>query len=115
MAEMGIVSVKVLTEDHEYAIRALALVMQKARDENPCGDLYRTIDTPRLIKMLDQNIAELKIAIEYDNDVTDKIADCANYLSFILHNYVALHNQQATNGPSSCDCAECVAERNRVI
>lgn len=64
----------------------LALAMEKARGENPRGDLYRTIPTPKLLAMLKQNIAEVELAFEFDNDVEDKLADAGNYLGFLLHN-----------------------------
>ena len=60
--------------------------MERARDENPRGDLYRTIPTPKLLAMLKQNIAEVELAFEFDNDVEDKLADAGNYLAFLLHN-----------------------------
>jgi len=70
------------------ATELLATAMERARDENPRGDLYRTIPTVRLIAMLKQNVAELELAFGFDNDVEDKIADVANYCGFLLHNRV---------------------------
>jgi hypothetical protein len=68
------------------ATELLAAAMERARDENPRGDLYRTIGTEKLIAMLKQNVAELELAFGYDNDVEDKLADVANYCGFLLHN-----------------------------
>lgn len=42
--------------------------------------------THHLMAAMEKARDELKLAIKYDNDVEDKIADCANYLGFILHN-----------------------------
>lgn len=64
----------------------LAAAMERARDENPRGDLYRTLPTPKLLAMLKQNVAELELAYEFDNDVEDKLADVGNYCGFLLHN-----------------------------
>ena len=64
----------------------LAAAMERARDENPRGDLYRTLSPARLFAMLEQDVAELKLAYRFDNDVEDKLADVANYCGFLLHN-----------------------------
>lgn len=68
------------------ATEHLAILMDKARLENPRGDLYRTLPEDKLFRMLEQNVAELFLAIKYDNDVLDKVADIANYCAFIAHN-----------------------------
>lgn len=67
----------------------LAQRMEQARDENPRGDLYRTMPTEKLFAILKQNVAELELAYGFDNDVEDKIADVANYCGFLLHNRIA--------------------------
>lgn len=67
----------------------LAAAMERARDENPRGDLYRTIPAEKLLRMLQQNVAELELAYQYDNDIRDKLADVANYCGFLLHNHIA--------------------------
>ncbi len=62
--------------------------MQRAFTENPRGELYRTIPQDKLLDMLEQNIAEVKLALRFNNDVLDKLADCGNYVAFILRNHM---------------------------
>lgn len=80
-----------IEEDHPMrdATTYLAQAMEKARGENPRGDLYRTIPPEKLLRMLKQNVAELELAYQYDNDIPDKLADVANYCAFLLHNHIA--------------------------
>jgi hypothetical protein len=69
------------------AIPRMVEAMGQARDENPRGDLYRTLPMETLLNMLEQNVKEVRIAVEHDNDVRGKCADVANYASFILDNH----------------------------
>jgi len=61
--------------------------MTKAYDENPRKEYYMTLTPEKLASMLHQNIAEMRLALEFDNDVEDKCADVANYAAFILRRY----------------------------
>lgn len=70
------------------ATELLAKQMELARSVNPRGDLYRKLPVARLLLMLEQNVEEVKLAIKYDNDVPDKLADVGNYCAFLLHNYL---------------------------
>jgi hypothetical protein len=63
--------------------------MQRAFAENPRGELYRTLPQDKLVRMLEQNLAEVKVAIMHgNNDLEDKLADCGNYAAFLLRNHV---------------------------
>ena len=65
----------------------LVRAMERARAENPRGDLYRTLPDDKLLAMLEQNVEELRLAYKYGNDIPDKLADVANYCAFLLHNH----------------------------
>lgn len=66
----------------------LAEHMQRAFSENPRGELYRNLTTQDLMHKLHQNLHEVKLALDYGNDVTDKLADLGNYVAFIYRNVV---------------------------
>lgn len=94
-------------------------LMETARGENPRGDLYRNGQYPveRLLTLLEQNLAEVKIALQTGEDVGPKIGDLLNYGAFIAHN--------ALYPPAVCDhnpalwwgglkCAKCGIEMKAV-
>lgn len=76
------------------AIKVATEAMQRARDLNERGNAYldAKYTQDKLLSMFNQNVSELYLAIKHDNDVEDKIADCLNYLSFILHKYQLAQN-----------------------
>lgn len=81
-----------------WAATKLAIeLMETARGENPRGDLYRNGEYPveRLLILLDQNLAEVKIALQTGEDIGPKIGDLLNYAAFIAHN--------ALRPPNVCD------------
>lgn len=70
------------------AVAIMAAAMDRARNSNERGDAYRAMPNSRLLNMLKQNVSELDLAFAHDNDVADKLADVANYASFLYHNYL---------------------------
>lgn len=83
------------------AIPRIAQAMREQRDENPRGDLYRTLSMETLVNMLEQNVKEVRIAVEHNNDVRGKCADVANYVSFILDNHEDPAVQPCAHSPRS--------------
>lgn len=87
--------------DREEADRMLAIIaqlqaphipiivaaMEEAYAENLRKEYYLTLTPEKLFSMLKQNIAEIGLALEYNNDVRGKCADVANYAGFILRVY----------------------------
>lgn len=62
--------------------------MQRAFDENPRGELYRSLSLADLWNKLSQNLAEVQVAMEHgNNDLGDKLADIGNYVAFIYRNW----------------------------
>lgn len=83
-----------------HARHLLTETMRQMAEENPRGDLYRTFPLEKLLRGLRQNVDEIELALKYNNDVTDKIGDAANYLSFMLHNYESpTPRAEGTYGP----------------
>ncbi len=78
----------VLTPQYHIAADLLDTRMREAFAQNPRGELYRTLSVDKLMKMLRQNVDELELALKYDNDVEDKLADVGNYAAFILRNII---------------------------
>lgn len=78
----------ILSPQHHVAADMLVERMRLAFAQNPRGEKYRTLDNGTLLRMLKQNVDKLDLAMEYGNDVEDKLADVANYCAFLYRNHV---------------------------
>jgi hypothetical protein len=76
-------------------IAPIVEAMLVAYRENPRGEYYMTLTPEKLVKMLQQNISEVALALEFDNDVEGKCGDVANYVGFIIRLYLS---QNAADG-----------------